>query len=331
MRYLSGLRRFTLLLGLLGLLPSAAHAQSPEGTPRLCFLTFDPGSTLQSNRYGDFFNALRDLGYQHGRNLHVDYLSAEGKGERFASLAAECVKRRANVIVPSTTPAALAAKKATASIPIVTTPLGDPVASGLVASLARPSGNVTGTTLMASAIAAKRMELLKELLPRVSRVLVLSYLTDPIAPPQVAEIGKVADRLGVKVLVREIRTAEDLAPAFEAGAKEKAEAVLTTKESIFLTNRQRVIDLATRYRMPGIYWNRAFAEAGGPMAYAANRALLEARSAAYVERVLKGAKPADLPIEQPAKFELIVNVRAAKALGITIPPSLMLRADEVIQ
>lgn len=310
---------------------AVAAAQSGSAKARLCFLTFDPGSTLQSNRYGAFFNALRGLGYEGGRTLQVEYFSAEGKNERFAALADECVKRRVDVIVASTTPAALAAKRATKTIPIVITPLGDPVGSGLVDSLSHPGGNLTGTTLAAPALAAKRMELLKEAVPRVSRVLVLSYLIDPIAPPQVEQIKTVAERLRVNLVIREIRTAEDLAAAFEAGAREKVDAFIPTNESIFVANRQRVIELAAKYRLPGIYFNRAFAEAGGLMVYTPNLAPLQARSAVYVDRVLKGAKPADLPIEQPSRFELIVNLKAANALGISIPPTLMLRVDQVIQ
>jgi putative tryptophan/tyrosine transport system substrate-binding protein len=310
---------------------SSAHAQPAGGTARMCFLTFDPGSTMKSNRYGDFFGALRNLGYQDGKTLRVEYLSAEGKSERFPALAAECVKRRVDVIVASSTPAALAAKKATSTIPIVITPLGDPVGSGLVSSLSRPGGNLTGTTLLAPAIAAKRMELLKEAVPRVSRVLVLSYLIDPIAPPQVEQIKAVAEKLGVKVVIREIRTAEDLPAAFEAGARENVDAVMPTNESIFVANRQRVIELASKHRLPGIYFHRAFAQDGGLLVYAPNLPLLQARSAAYVDQVLKGAKPADLPIEQPSKFELIVNLKAANALGISMPQLLLLRADELIQ
>lgn len=310
---------------------SLTHAQPAGRVPHLCFLTFDPGSTLRANRYGDFFGALRNLGYQDGKTLRVDYFSAEGNSARFAALANECVKRRVDVIVASSTPAALAAKRATKTIPIVITPLGDPVGSGLVDSLSRPGGNLTGTTFVAPAMAAKRMELLKEAVPSVSRVLVLSYLVDPIAPPQVEQIKAVAERLAVKLLIREIRSPEDLPAAFEAGARESVDAVMPTNESIFMANRQRVIELASKHRLPGIYWNRAFAEAGGLIVYAANLPSLNARSAAYVDRVLKGAKPGDLPIEQPSSFELIVNLKAAKALGISIPKLLVMRADRVIE
>lgn len=316
---------------LLTLVQTPSHAQPAGVMPRLCFLTFDPGSTLRSNRYGDFFGALRNLGYHDGKTLRVDYFSAEGSSERFPDLASDCVKRRADVIVATTTPAALAAKRATKTIPIVITPLGDPVGSGLVASLSRPGGNLTGTTQAAPAMAAKRMEMLKEAVPRVSRVLVLSYLVDPIAPPQVEHIKTVAAKLGVKLVIREIRTADDIPAAFEAGARENVDAVMPTNESIFVANRQRVVELASKYRLPGMYFNRAFAEAGGLLVYAPNLAPLNARSAAYVDRVLKGAKPADLPIEQPSSFELIVNLKTANALGVSMPKVLLMRADQLIQ
>jgi putative ABC transport system substrate-binding protein len=318
-------------LALLFAFASLARAQPSTGPAQICFLTFDPGSTMRSNRFGDFFNALSNLGYRQGKNVQVHYLSAEGRNENFPVLADECVKRRVNVIVATSTPAALAAKKATSSIPIVTTPLGDPVGSGVVDSLSHPTGNITGTTFLAPALAAKRVELLREAVPGVSRILVLSYLIDPIAPPQVAQIKAVADRMGIKVLVREIRTAADLTAAFEAGAREKVDGLLTTNESIFMANRQRVIELAAKYRLPGIYWHRAFAHSGGFMIYGADYTALYARSAAHVDKVLNGVKPSDLPIEQPTRFELVINLRTAKTLGISVPQSLLVRADQLIE
>jgi putative ABC transport system substrate-binding protein len=231
--------------------PLAAGAQ-PRKIPRLCFLTFDPG-TPQSTRFTPFFQGLRDLGYVDGRNIAIDYLSVDGQAERFPTLAADCVRLKADVIVVTTTPGAQAAKNATRTIPIVLHALGDPVATGLVASLARPGGNVTGVTQMSSGLAAKRLELLKEAVPRVSRVLVLAYLVDPIAPPQVKELETAARALGVKLLVQDIRTADDLPAAFEAGARERAEGVLTPAESIFFVQRARVIELAARHRLPAMY------------------------------------------------------------------------------
>src|SRR2546422_6587647 len=291
-----------------------AEAQ-PRKIPRLCFLTFDPG-TPQSTRFTPFFQGLRDLGYVDGRNIAIDYLSADGRSERFATLAADCVRLKANVIVATTTPGAQAAKNATRTIPIVLHALGDPVATGLVASLARPGGNVTGVTQMSSGLAAKRLELLKEAVPRISRVLVLSYLVDAIAPPQVKELETAARSLGVKLLVQDIRTADDLPAAFDPGVRERAEGLRATAERIFLAQRNRVVQLAAQHRLPGMYPYRPMVDAGGLMAYDSFTSTLQARTVTYVARILKGAKPSDLPVEQPTKFELIINLKTAKALGL---------------
>jgi len=310
--------------------PLAAGAQPAGKIPRLCFLTFDPG-TPQSSRFGPFFQGLRDLGYVEGQTITIDYLSADGQGERFPSLAADCLRLKADIIVVTTTPAAQAAKNTTRMIPIVLYPLGDPVATGLVASLARPGGNVTGLTYMASGLAAKRLALLKEAVPKISRVLVLSYLVDPIAAPQVKELEHAAHSLGVNLLVRDIRIADDLPAAFDAGARERADGVLTTAESLFIVQRQRVVQLAAQHRMPGLYPFRLMVDAGGLMAYDSFTSNLQARTATYVDRILKGANPSDLPVEQPTKFELVINLKTAKALGLTIPPSVLGRADQVIE
>jgi putative tryptophan/tyrosine transport system substrate-binding protein len=310
--------------------PLAAEAQPASRIPRLCFLSFDPG-TPQSSRFRPFFQGLRDLGYTDGQSITIDYLFADGRGERFPTLAAHCLRLKADIIVVTTTPAAQAAKSATRTIPIVLHALGDPVATGLVASLARPGGNVTGVTQMSSGLTAKRLELLKEAVPQVSRVLVLAYLVDPIAPPQVKELETAARSLGVKLFVQDIRTADDLPAAFDAGAKERAEGLLMTSASIFVVQRKRVAQLAAQHRMAGMYPYRLAVDAGGLMAYDSYTSDLQARAATYVDKILKGAKPADLPIEQPTKFELVINLKTAKALGLTIPPSLLQRADQVIE
>jgi putative ABC transport system substrate-binding protein len=266
-----------------------------------------------------------------GQTINIDYLSAEGQGDRFPALAAECLRRKANILVVTTTPAAQAAKNATHTLPIVMVPLGDPVATGLVASLARPGGNVTGLTFMSSGLSAKRLELLKEAVPRVSRVLVLSYLIDPIAPPQVQELEQAARALGVTLLVQNIRTADDIPVAFDAGVRSGADGLVTTSESILVVQRKRVVELAGHYRLPAVYPFRAMVEAGGLMAYDSFTPDLVGRAATYVDRILKGAKPADLPIEQPTKIELFINLKTAKALGLTIPQPLLLRADQLVE
>ena len=320
--------------------PLAAEAQQAGKSPRLCFLTFDsratPSNKLSSLRaspvqFDPFFQRLRDLGYVDGLTITIDYLSANGQGERFPALARECLRLKASIIVVTTTPAAQAAKKATRTIPIVMIPLGDPVGTGLVASLARPGGNVTGLTFMAAGLSAKRLELLKEAVPSISRVLVLSYLVDPIAAPQVKELESAARSLGVKLLVQDIRTADDLPAAFDAGRRGHADGLLTTAESIFAAQRKRVAELAAQHRLPGLYPYRAVVDAGGLIAYDSYTPDLVAQTATYVDRILKGANPGDLPVERPTKFELVINLKTAKALGLTIPPSLLQRADQVIE
>jgi putative ABC transport system substrate-binding protein len=242
------------------------------------------------------------------------------------------VRLKADIIAVTTTPAAHLAQNATHTIPIVMFALGDPVGTGLVDSLARPAGNITGMAQMTSGLAAKRLELLKEAVPRISRVLVLSFLVDPIAPLQVKALKEVAPSLAVTLQIRDIRTADDLPAAFDAGVKERAEGLLTTAESIFRAERARVTDLAARHRLPAIYPYSAFVtDAGGLMAYEINDPDLHARAATYVDKILKGAKPSDLAVQQPTKFELVINLKTAKALGLTIPQSLLQRADQVIE
>jgi putative tryptophan/tyrosine transport system substrate-binding protein len=320
----------TLLGGAAAACPIAARGQQPKKLPRLCFLTFDPGP-WQSTRFGAFFEGLRDLRYVQGQTIIIDFLTADGRAERYPALAAECVRLGADVIATSTTPATQAAKNATQAIPIVMIGLGDPVGTGLVDSLARPGGNVTGLSQMAPSLAVKRLELLRELVPQISRVLVLSHLSDPIAPPQVKALEETAHALGIKLQIRDIRTPGDLPVAFEAGAKERAEGFIVTNESIFVVNRVRMVELAARHRLPSVYFNRAIADAGGLMSYQAVTTELHRRAATYVDKLLRGAKPADLPIEQPTKFEFIVNLKTAKALGLTVPSTLLARADEVIE
>ena len=324
-------REFIALMGgAVAIWPPGTHAQQPKKMPRLCFLTFDPG-TLVSTRFKPFFQGLRDLDYVDGQSITIDYLSADGQGERFPALAADCLRLKADIIVATTTPATQAAKNATQAVPIVMYPLGDPVGTGLVASLTRPGGNVTGLTFMASGLAAKRLELLKEAVPTISRVLVLSYLVDPIAAPQVRELEQAARAVDVHLLVRDIRSANDLPAAFDSGSREGVEGVITTAESIFAAEGKRVVELAVQHKLPGLYPYRLMAEAGGLIAFDSYTPSFQAHTANYVDKILKGAKPSDLPVEQPTKFELTINIRTAKTLGLTIPPSLLVRADEVIE
>jgi putative tryptophan/tyrosine transport system substrate-binding protein len=315
--------------------PPVSEGQQSKTIPRLCFLTLDPG-TLQarSPRFDAFFQTLRERGYVDGQSINTDYLSAADHSERFPDLVAECLRRNADIIVPTTTPAAQAAKRATSTVPIVMIALGDPVGTGLVDSLARPGGNVTGMSFMVTELAAKRLELLKDAVPIVSRVLVLTYLVDPIAPLQVKAMKEAAQSLGVTLLVHDIQSADDLPAAFDAGVREGADGLVVTAESIFSIHRADVVQLAARHKLPAIYtgptWVR---DGGGLMSYSTAGAAydLQRRAAEYVDRILKGAKPSDLPVEQPTKFELVINLKTAEVLGLTIPPTLLARADEVIE
>jgi len=313
-------------------IPAIAEAQRAGRIPKLCFLTLDSGTAqAPSPRFEAFFKGLRDLGYVHGQTLTIEYLTAS-KSEEFPALAAECLRLQADIIVVSTTPAARAAKSTTRTIPIVMVALGDPVGTGLVESLARPGGNLTGMSQMTSGLAAKRLELLKEAAPRTSRVLVLSYLVDPIAPLQVKALQEAAPSLGVTLQIHDIQTPDDLSVAFSAGSRERADGLVITAESIFRAQRARVTELAARHKLPAVYPYAVFAvESGGLMAYDVTDADLHRRAATYVDKILKGAKPADLPVEQPTKFKLVINLKTAKTLGLTIPPALLARADQVIE
>ena len=326
-------REFITLLGGAAVAgPLGAHAQQPNKIPRLCFLTFDPGTLhSRSPRFNPFFDGLRELGYIDGQTISIDYLSAEELDDRFPDLVSECLRRKADIIAVSTTPAAQAARRGTRTVPIVMTALGDPVGSGLVESIAKPGGNITGMSIMAPEITVKRLELLKEAVPGISRVLVLSYLADPIAPLQVAALDKAAPSLGVTIFVRDIRTETDLRAAFDAGARERVNGLLTTAESVLFVHRAQIRELATRLKLPAIYPFALQVADGGLMAYDANIPDLYRNAALYVDKILKGAKPSDLPIQQPTKLKLIINLKAAKAIGLTMPPSLLARADEVIE
>jgi putative ABC transport system substrate-binding protein len=321
-------REFIALLGGAVACPLATRAQQAQKVPRLCFLTFDAGTAqVPSARFEVFFLRLRELGYINEQTIAIEYLHPDGRGDRFPDLAADCVRLKPDVIAVTTTPAAHAAKVATASIPIVMLSLGDPVQTGLVESLARPGGNVTGMANMASELAANRLRLLKEAVPSVSRVLVLTYLVDPIAKLQVAALEKAATLLGVTLLFRDVRAADDLSTAFETAARDRADGLLTTTASIFGVERART----SRHRLPAIYPLSLHAtDAGGLMAYHVDEPELLRLASGYVDSILKGAKPSELPVQQPTKFKLVINP-TAKKLGIAIPQALLVQADDVIE
>jgi len=308
----------------------AAEAQQGRKIPRLCFVSPNP-IAFQAAEYDAFLRSLRHSGYENGRSIAIDYLSADGRVDRFPALAAECLRLKADVIVARTTPAAVAAKKATGTVPIVTLLTGDPVGTGLVKSLARPGGNVTGLSHLATGLSAKRLQLLKEAVPGISRVVVLANFVDPVAAPQVKELEDAARLLGVRLLIQDIRTPDALPGAFSAAAEDGAQGLLTTVEAIFSQNRKRVIELAAKHRLATMHPWIDFVEVGGLMYYGVSRFELYRDAATLAGKILSGAKPADLPIEQPTKFEFIVNLKAARSLGITIPHSVLLRADRVIE
>jgi putative ABC transport system substrate-binding protein len=319
-----------LLIGLL-VAPLATEAQQSGRVYRIGYLSTP---TRESVEHGlaAFLRTLRELGWSEGQNLIIEYRWAEGNVERLPALAAELVRHKVDVIVAPAGSAALAAKNATSSIPIVMIFASDPVEMGLVASLRRPGGNITGTTFTPGPeIFGKQLQILKEAVPHASRVAVLSNPADPSFALQVTQVEATARSLRIRLQHVEARGPEEFDSAFAAMARERADALLVTGTSTFLAHRTRLAELAVEGRLPTMHSFRESVEAGGLMAYAVNMADFVGRSAVYVDKILKGAKPADLPIEQPTKFELLINLKTAKALGITVPQALVLRADEVIQ
>ena len=273
---------------------------------------------------------LRELGWIEGRTITIEYRWAEGRSERFAEIAAELVRRKVDVIVTSATEAIVAAKQATSVIPIVFAAAGDPVGTGLVASLARPGGNVTGLSIQQTDVAAKRLELLREVVPGLQRLAIWANAGSPSNVVEMAEVAATARTLGLEVATPEIRRAEDIAFVFEA-LKGRAEALYVCADPLATTNRTRINILAVGARLPTMHGTRDMVEAGGLMSYGPNFPNQFRRAADYVDRILRGAKPAEIPVEQPTKFDLVINLTTAKALGLDVPPALLARADEVIE
>jgi putative ABC transport system substrate-binding protein len=286
---------------------------------------------LNAANLNAFRQGLRDLGYVEGQNLIIEYRSADGRSERFADYAAELVGLNVDLIATRGTPASLAAKRATRAIPVVMANVGEPVETGLVTSLARPGGNVTGLSSLTVHIEAKRLGLLRELMPGISRIAALYNMSSPANPPQWKEIETAARSLGVEPQLLNVRKPEDFGPAFDSATRQRVDGVIVGQEGLLQANRYLIAALAAKHRLPAIYRSMEFIEAGGLMAYGPNYPDLYRRAATYVDKIFKGAKPGDLPVEQPTKFEMIINLRTAKVLGIMIPQSLLLRADEVIE
>ena len=322
-------RELVIALGVGALVaPLPSFAQLQGKVWRVGFLS--PTSASFSSPYTDvFLKGMRDLGYVEGKNLVVEWRFADGKLERLPGLAAELVQLNVDVIVAGGSPAISAAQKATSTTPIVMTSAGDPVGSGFVKSLARPGGNITGLSVMSGDTSAKLLELLRSVVPKLSRVAMLTPSTT--YGPLSKGVQAAAQKAGVKTLVAEASTPQEIENAFSMMVREKADAVIVGSPTTFAQQHRQIAELALKYRMPSMFQDRVYVEAGGLISYGQKFTDNYERAATYVDKILKGATPGDLPVEQPTKFELVINLKTAKALGLTIPQSVLLRADEVIQ
>ena len=307
-----------------------AEAQQPTKVPRIGFLGASSAAVLAA-RTEAFRQGLREIGYVEGKNIVIEWRSAEGKTDRLPTLAAELVRLKVDVIVTTGPAPTRPAKEATSTIPIVMAFDNDPVGNGFVASLARPGGNITGLSTLAPEISGKQLELLKEIVPRLSRVAVLGSSTTPGNAQSLKETELAAVALAVQLQYVDVRDPKDIETAFRAAGKARADSILVLTSPVVNPYRREIAGLAVKNRLPAIYSTPEFVEDGGLMTYGVSLTDLYRRAAIYVDKILKGAKPADLPVEQPTKFELIVNLKAAKQIGLTIPPSVLARADKVIK
>ncbi|HEX2501147.1 MAG TPA: ABC transporter substrate-binding protein [Methylomirabilota bacterium] len=310
--------------------PLAVGAQPVRGIHRIGFLG-NSTAALEANLVGPFREGLRELGYVEGHNLVIEYRWAEGRYERFPALIAELLSSKVEMIVTAGTPASLAVKKATTSVPLVMVAVGDPVATGLVVSLARPGGNITGLTSVAEELEGKRLELLREVVPKISHVAVMCNSQNAACVTAKKAVRAAGAVLQIKVLWLDVRAADQFEDAFAAIARERPEALLVLGDRLFLHNRVHLMEFAARNRLPGVHAYRELVEAGGLMSFGPSYAGMHRRAAYYVDRILKGAKPGDLPVERPTTFDMVVNLKAAKALGLTIPRSVLARADQIIE
>ena len=296
-----------------------AEAQQATKIPQIGYLEGGPLSA-HTSRMEAFRQGLRELGYEEGKNIVIEWRFGDGKVDRLSALATELVGLKVAVIVTGGTGPTRAAKEATSTIPIVMAQDNDPVASGVVASLARPGGNITGLSNFAPELSGKRLEILREVIPKLSRVAVLGSSTGPSHALVMRELELAAKVLGVKLQYLDILEPKDVETAFRAAAEGRADGVMTFANAMVVSQRAQIVELAAKNRLPGIYHNSQFSEAGGLMFYGVNVLDLDRRAATYVDKILKGAKPADLPVEQPTKFEFVINLKAAKQIGLTIPP-----------
>jgi putative tryptophan/tyrosine transport system substrate-binding protein len=307
-----------------------AEAQQPAKIPRIGFLITSSPAAI-APRLDAFRQSLRELGYVEGKSIVIERRHAEGKSDHLPALAAELVRLKVDVIVTSGPTATRPAKEATSTIPIVMTFDDDPVGSGFVASLARPGGNVTGLSTLSPEISGKQLELLKEIVPRLARVAVIGTSTREGTAQSLKELQPAADAFGVKVQYLDIQDPKDIESIFRAASKGRADAILLLQSPVFNSHRAQIADLALKSRLPATYPRREFVEDGGLMSYGVSIFDLDRRAAIYVDKILKGAKPAELPVEQPTKFEFVINLKAAKQIGLMIPPNVLARADRVIR
>jgi putative ABC transport system substrate-binding protein len=322
-------RKFVALLGgVVAAWPFAARAQHGGKIPRVGFMG-NSTAALEANLVGPFREGLREHGYEEGRNVEI--VLAEGRYERFPALIAELIAANVDVIVTAGTPATLAVKRATSTVPVVMAAVGDPVGTGIVPNLARPGGNITGLSAIAPDLEGKRLELLREVVPHLAHVAFFFNPANEFHTLSMRQALAAAQALNIKLQPREVRKSEDLDAAFAAIVREKPDGLLILADRIFLHNRQRMMDFATEHRLPSVNAYRELVEAGGLMSYGPSYEEMHRRAADYVDRILKGARPGDLPVEQPTRFTLIVNLKAAKSLGLEVPPTLLARADEVIE
>ena len=307
-----------------------AEAQQPVKITRIGYL--DAVSlSVNAARVEAFRQSLRKLGYVEGKNIFIEWRSADGKLDRLPALAAELVHLKVDIIVTGGRSATRAAKEATSTIPIVMTQDSDPVANGFVASLARPGGNITGLPTLAPELSGKQLELMKETIPKLSRVAVFGSSTSPGNAQSLREVELAARAFKVQLQYLDVLDPNYIETAFRAASNGRADGVLVLNSPVFASRQTQVVDLAVKSRLPAIYWRSDFVEAGGLMSYGASQNDLDRRAAAYVDKILKGTKPADLPVEQPTKFELVINLKTAKQIGVTIPQKVLARADRVIK
>jgi putative ABC transport system substrate-binding protein len=307
-----------------------AEAQQPGKIPRIGFLG-NSTAALEENLVEPFRQGLRDLGYVEGKNILVEYRWAEGKYERFPTLIAELVAQKVDIIVTAGTPASLAVKKAAPSIPLVMAAAGDPIGTGLIESLAQPGGNITGLSGMVMDLEAKRLDLLREVIPKLSHVAVFWNPASPLQVNSEKEVQAAARAFKMKVLSLGVQAPEQFDNAFATIRRERPHALLVLPDRLFLHNRARIMEFATKQRLPGVYAYVELVEAGGLMSYGPSYADMHRRAATFVDKILKGRKPSDLPVEQPTKFDFIINLKAANQIGVKIPPNVLARADRVIR